>query len=117
MKHLYSVFDTYSLFEKHSIQKTIELKYPQFVFDKYIYDRPTLKTIPSISKVCEICKTYQFMWDLVHNMSTELEYDVSSYGKGFLWKVPRILYILEKKKVEMERMSSESQSESQSESM
>jgi hypothetical protein len=115
LKHLYSVFETFHLFEKHSIQKTIELKYPQFVFDKYIYDRPTLKTIPSISKVCEICKIYQFMWDVVHNMSTELEYDVCSYGKGFLWKVPRIVYILEKKKGEMERRIPSEQSESECE--
>lgn len=103
IKHLYFVFDEFNLFEKHSLQVNSEMKYPQFVFDKYVYEFPTLNTTPSLSKVCELCKTYQFMWDVVYNMSAELEYDVLSYGKDFLWKVPRILYILKKKKNEMER--------------
>lgn len=103
IKHLYCVFERFNLFEKHSIQKSVELKYPQFIFDKYVYHSPTLNTSPSLSKVCEMCKTFQIMWDVVYNMSAELEYDVLSYGNGFLWKVPRIVYILEKKKSIMEK--------------
>lgn len=103
LKHLYCVFEEFDLFEKHSVKKSVELKYPHFIFDTFLYHRPTLNTAPRLSDVHILCKTFQFMWDVVANMSTELEFDVLSYGSGFLWKVPRILYVLGKKRKEMER--------------
>jgi hypothetical protein len=102
LKHLYSIFEEFDLFDKYSINNTVELKHPEFAFDKYLYHYPTLKTNPPLSHINEICKTFQIMWDVVYNMASELECDVSSYGDDFLWKVPRILYILEKKREEIE---------------
>jgi hypothetical protein len=73
MKHIFHIFEEYDLFTKYSLEKTVELKYPQFVFDTFIYHSPLNH---KLDEVKELCKTLQFMWDIVYNMVKDFEYDV-----------------------------------------
>jgi hypothetical protein len=107
-KHLFRTFEEFDLFSKHSIEKKVELKYPQFVFDSFIYDLPNLRIQEKDEELSEIkglCDIFQYMGDILYNHVSELEFDVSSYGSGFEWKVPRIIYILERKNAEFENLT------------
>lgn len=94
MIELNKKFEEYNLFSKFGIEKDLYLKHPQFLFDGFIYNSPT-KDIQSLLK---ITKTYEFMGNVLHNIIMDQEFDISSYGIGYQWKYPRILYILEKKR-------------------
>lgn len=96
LKHIYYLFIEYDLFSKYSIiENTIYLKHPEFLFDGFMYNHPTKKNIDFLY---EICKTFLFMGNVIKNILMEQEFDVCSYGFGYEWKVPKILYILETKK-------------------
>lgn len=94
LKQLNQIFQENELFSKFGIEKHIYLKYPEFLFDGFIYNTHS-KDIHSILK---ITKTYEFMGNILCNILMEQEFDVLSYGIGYEWKFPRILYILEKKR-------------------
>ena len=97
LKQIYFLFTEYDLFSKYPIIKnTIYLKHPEFLFDGFIYEHhPTNK---NIELLLEICKTFLFMGNVIHNILMEQEFDVYSYGVAYEWKVPKILYILETKR-------------------
>jgi hypothetical protein len=100
LNHLFRVFDEFDLFSKHSVEKTVELKYPQFVFDTFIFHSPLINKLDDVN---ELCNKFKLMREVVCNIITEYEFDISNYGSSFEWQAPRILYILEKKKAERER--------------
>lgn len=94
LKRVYELFEENDLFSKFCIEKNVYLKYPNFIFDNFIYNTHN----KDIKKLLEICKTFQFMGNILHNIIDELKFDVNSYGFSYEWKVPRIIYILEKKR-------------------
>jgi len=96
LKQLNTLFEKNDLFQKHDIEQTVYMKYPQFLFDPFIYDTQ----IKNTAALVETCKTFQHMGNIVYNRIVGLEFDVLSYGYGYEWKTPRILYVLEKKKKE-----------------
>jgi len=100
LKQIFNIFEEFDLFSKHSIEKTIFMKYPEFIFDPFIYHNydgfsPTNSQTENLEK---LSKTFLFMGNIVYNMIKEFEFDVASYGDGYEWKTSRILYILEKKR-------------------
>ena len=92
LKQYYSLFIEYDLFSKYpNIQNNIYLKHPEFLFESFTFS-------PIICLLFEICKTFLFMGNVIHNILMEQEFDVDSYGVAYEWKVPKILYILETKR-------------------
>lgn len=94
LKQLYVIFLHNDLFSKFNIEKSPYLKNPEFIFDGFIYDTPSKDT----DNLEKICKTFSLMGNIVYNIIMEREHDVMSYHIGYEWKIPRILYILEKKR-------------------
>ena len=96
LKQLTTLFEKNNLFQKYGLEQTVYMKYPQFLFDPFIYDTQ----IKDTAVLVDTCKTFQHMGNIIYNKIVELEFDVLSYGYGYEWKTPRILYVLEKKKKE-----------------
>jgi hypothetical protein len=96
LKQLTTLFEKHGLFQKYGLEKTVYMQYPQFLFDPFIYDTQ----MKDISALAGTCKTFQHMGNIIYNIIVELEFDVLSYGYGYEWKNPRVLYVLEKKKRE-----------------
>jgi hypothetical protein len=94
LRELYKKFEENDLFSKFNIEKDVYLKYPEFLFDGFIYNSP----IKDTKSLLNICKTYEHMGNILYNIIMEQEFDVLSYGVGYEWKYPRILYILGKKR-------------------
>ena len=94
MKQLYNIFEYYDLFSEYGIEKSVYLKYPEFLFDGFMYDTHTKNSV----ELLKTYKTIQHMGNIVYNKIVEQEYDVMSYGFGYDWKAKRILYILERKR-------------------
>ena len=94
LKQLNKIFEENDLFSKFGIEKHIYLKYPEFLFDGFIYNTHS----KNINLLLKITKTYEFMGNILSNIIMEKEFDVMSYGVGYEWKFSRILYILEKKR-------------------
>jgi len=93
---------TTDFFPNYSLQieeYKIYLKYPEFLFDTYIYDNKIGNSLETISKFCNFIKG---MIDTVQNRIDEYKFDLLTYTKDIEWKTPRILYILEKKKQDIQ---------------
>jgi len=104
-KHLVRTFEEFDLFSKYFIEKNVGLKYPQFVFDHFIYHCPNLNTSPNLSEIKRLCDMFEYMGNILYNTVSEFEFDVSlCKDSGLEWKFPRIIYILEKKKAEFEHI-------------
>jgi hypothetical protein len=99
LNHLYFLSKTTNFFEDKQdlIQEyEIHLKYPNFLFDSFIYNHSSNNNI-SLEYVNKICRIIKWMIDLVQNRIDEYKFDLSTYDTMIEWKTPRILYILEKK--------------------
>jgi hypothetical protein len=95
LKQIYYLFTEYDLFSKYpNIENNIYLKHPEFLFDSFIYEDHSKNT----ELLFEICKTFLFMGNVIHNIFMEQEFDVNSYGFAYEWEIPKILYILETKR-------------------
>lgn len=103
--HLYFLSKNTTFFEdKQDIIQEYEiyLKYPHFLFDSCIYHHPFSGGNNSLD-LDKICRIIKWMIDLVKNRIDEYKFDLSTYDTMIEWKVPRILYILEKKMEEKEK--------------
>jgi len=99
LNHLYFLSKTTNFFEDKQdlIQEyEIHLKYPNFLFDSFIYNHSSNNNI-SLEYINKICRIIKWMIDLVQNRIDEYKFDLSTYDTTIEWKTPRILYILEKK--------------------
>jgi len=96
--HVYFLSKNTPFFEdKQDIIQEYEiyLKHPNFLFDAFIYNYFTNHI--SLENLDRICRIIKWMIDLVKNRIDEYKFDLSTYDTMIEWKVPRILYILEKK--------------------
>lgn len=75
---------------------SIYLKYPQFIFDDFIYHNTT-KSSNKLEPFCLFLKTLLYV---AINRIDEYKYDMLTYEYNIEWTTPRILYILEKKKTD-----------------
>ena len=49
-----------------------------------------------MTQVEELSKTYDHMANIIINKMDEKAFDVLSWGEDVEWKIPRILYLLDK---------------------
>jgi len=103
LKQIYYLFTEYDLFSNYpNIENNIYLKHPDFLFDGFIYEHHPINK--NTEFLFQICKSFLFMGNVIHNILMEQEFDVNSYGIAYKWKVPKILYILETKREKLLEM-------------
>ena len=49
-----------------------------------------------MTQVQELCNSYEHMTNIIINKMDEKEFDVSTWGEDVEWKIPRVLYLLDK---------------------
>lgn len=74
----------------------IYIKYPQFLLDDFFYHLHRIHISNYMTQVEELCKTYEHMANIIINKMDEKTFDVLSWGEDIEWKIPRILYLLDK---------------------
>lgn len=101
-RHLYYLFETTEFFDHiHIGENSIYLKYPQFIFDIFFYHSSTYNiSNKSLVKVAEFCLLLKTMILTAHNRIDEYRHDLNSYDNYIEWIYPRIIYILENKRLE-----------------
>jgi len=98
IKQINFLSKTTDFFPNYSLQiqeYNIYLKYPEFLFDSYIYKNKISDSLETLLKFCNLIKG---MVDTLQNRIEEYKFDLSTYTRDIEWKTPRILYILENKK-------------------
>jgi len=66
-------------------------KYPEFVFDNFIYKYNGFHSLEAVSKICDL---FIFFGDFLLNRINEYEFDIASYGYEDEWTYSRRLYYL-----------------------
>ena len=78
-------------FEKPD-ENDIYFKYPEFIFDSYMYDSILPRSMELINK---ICSRLVYFTNCIINRIQEYEFDISSYGLEDEWVFSRKLYLLD----------------------
>jgi len=105
-RHLYYLFETTSFFDHIPIgENSIYLKYPRFLFDLFFYHSSTYEiTNKSLNTLTGFCLLLKIMILTAQNRIDEYRHDVNTYDNSIEWIYPRIIYILEKKRLEFNDM-------------
>lgn len=72
------------------------IKYPQFLFDDFFYHWYNIHIPKYMTEVETLCKTYEYMTNVIVNRMDEKRFDVSTWGQHIEWKTSRALYLLDK---------------------
>jgi hypothetical protein len=100
IKHLYFIITHTDIFDnkKDYIYKyLLYIQYPQFLFDPYIFNTYSQNSLVFIKEVYDII---MYIYNVAINRISEYKFDLSTYDDSIEWKVPRILYILENRKIQ-----------------
>jgi len=98
IKYLYFLSTNTDFFVKYSYiieEFSIYLKHPEFMFDQFIYhniDRP-------IIQLANFCSLLKLLLSTTINRMDEYKHDLFTYHYNIEWVTPRIIYVLEKKKI------------------
>ena len=72
------------------------VKYPQFLLDDFFYHWHRIHIEEYTKEIDVLCRTYEYMTNVIINRMDERKFDVSTWGQDIEWKTPRILYVLDK---------------------
>jgi hypothetical protein len=96
---LVSLKTVYAICKKNDYFSCIDdvyIKYPQFLLDDFFYHLHRIHITSYMTQVEELSKTYDHMANIIINKMDEKAFDVLSWGEDVEWKIPRILYLLDK---------------------
>ena len=96
---LVSLKTVYTICKKNDYFSCIDdvyIKYPQFLLDDFFYHLHRIHITSYMTQVEELSKTYDHMANIIINKMDEKAFDVLSWGEDVEWKIPRILYLLDK---------------------
>jgi hypothetical protein len=74
--------------------KDPEIKYPEFVFDDYIYHHHRIHISPD--KLNCIINEYNHLLNIIENRKAERDFDIASWGKNPERDMPREIYMLKR---------------------
>jgi hypothetical protein len=74
----------------------VYIKYPEFLLDDFFYHLHRIHIPRYITQVGHLCKSYEYMTNIIINKMDEKAFDVSTWGEDVEWRVKRTLYILDK---------------------
>ena len=77
--------------ERQDAGDLVYCKYPEFVFDNFIYKYNGFHSLDVVSKICNLLI---YFGDFLLNRMNEYEYDIASYGFEDEWTYSRRLYYL-----------------------
>jgi hypothetical protein len=72
------------------------VKYPQFVFDDFMYHRHRIHIARSMENMHSTIKQYNHLFNVIENRKAERDFDIASWGAHAERDMPREIYLLEK---------------------
>jgi hypothetical protein len=81
------------ILEKQENGDLIYCKYPEFLFDSFIY-RSGLGSLDSLESVSRLCNLFIYFGEFLLNRIEEYEFDIACYGYEDDWTFSRRLYYL-----------------------
>ena len=77
--------------EKKDAGDLVYCKYPEFIFDKFMYKHEGVGSLDSVNKICDL---FIYFGDFLLNRMNEYEFDILSYGFEDDWTFSRRLHYL-----------------------
>jgi hypothetical protein len=96
---LVSLQTIYSICKKYEYYNNIDdvyIKYPIFLLDDFFFHLHRIHIPYCMTQVHELCNNYEHMTNIVINKMDEKAFDVSTWGEDVEWRIPRVLYLLDK---------------------
>lgn len=72
------------------------VKYPQFVFDDFMYHHHRIHLVRSMENMHSTITQYNHLFNVIENRKVERDFDIASWGSHAGRDMPREIYLLEK---------------------
>lgn len=94
-----SLQTVFMICKKHGYSSSVDdvyVKYPHFLLDNFFYHLHRVHIPCYMIQVEELCKTYEYMANIIINKMDEKAFDLSTWGEDVEWSMNRALYLLDK---------------------